>query len=242
MSHFSVLVIGPNFEAQLQPFHEVECTGIFDQYVVDVDVTEETRKNGLDWHGLEDKVIEDESQVDRTGAHKWGFAVVKDGVLVKAVNRTNPNKKWDWWTVGGRWSNYFRLKDGTRSDAATLGEVDFKAMRDEEESRARTEFRKARAVLGSAPEPTLRSDRDLMWVADVNQFYRSEDDYADRARAAAVPTFAVVKDSQWFERGSMGWFGCVSDEKDERNWHFEFNRLLESLPPDTQLTLVDCHI
>ena len=37
MSHFSVMVIGGNVEEQLQPYHEFECTGINDQYVVDVD-------------------------------------------------------------------------------------------------------------------------------------------------------------------------------------------------------------
>ena len=25
----------------------------------------------------------------------------------------NPNAKWDWWVVGGRWSGYFKLKEGT---------------------------------------------------------------------------------------------------------------------------------
>lgn len=42
MSHFSTLVVtktdsDEELHAALQPFHEVECTGIFDQYVVNVD-------------------------------------------------------------------------------------------------------------------------------------------------------------------------------------------------------------
>ena len=41
MSHFLTLVIGPNPEDQLQPFHEFECTGTVDQYVQSIDVTEE---------------------------------------------------------------------------------------------------------------------------------------------------------------------------------------------------------
>jgi hypothetical protein len=45
MSHFSVLVIGGNVEEQLQPFHEFECTGTDDQYVQEIDQTEEARKN-----------------------------------------------------------------------------------------------------------------------------------------------------------------------------------------------------
>jgi hypothetical protein len=41
MSHFTVMVIGPDIADQLQPFHEFECTGIKDQYVIEVDVTDE---------------------------------------------------------------------------------------------------------------------------------------------------------------------------------------------------------
>ena len=33
MSHFTVMVTGPNIADQLQPFHKFECTGIKDQYM-----------------------------------------------------------------------------------------------------------------------------------------------------------------------------------------------------------------
>ena len=32
------------------------------------------------------------------------------GEVIKIVDRTNPNKKWDWYQVGGRWTGYFKLK------------------------------------------------------------------------------------------------------------------------------------
>jgi len=44
MSHFTVLVVtdtAEELEAALQPFHEYECTGIEDEYVIDVDRTDE---------------------------------------------------------------------------------------------------------------------------------------------------------------------------------------------------------
>lgn len=40
MSHFTVTVVGDDPEQQLTPFHEFECTGRDDQYVIDVDVTD----------------------------------------------------------------------------------------------------------------------------------------------------------------------------------------------------------
>ena len=44
MSYFSVLVIGPNIEEQLAPYHEFECTGKNDQYIKDTDITNDVRK------------------------------------------------------------------------------------------------------------------------------------------------------------------------------------------------------
>lgn len=61
---------------------------------------------------------------------------------------------------------------------------------------------------------------------------------------AAKPfgTFAVLLDGKWYERGDMGWWGCVSNKKDEAVWDAEFNKLLTSLPPEKVITIVDCHI
>lgn len=39
MSHFAVLVIGDDVAKQLQPYHEYECTGVKDKYVIEVDKT-----------------------------------------------------------------------------------------------------------------------------------------------------------------------------------------------------------
>ena len=35
-------------------------------------------------------------------------------------------------------------------------------------------------------------------------------------RYSKFSTFAVVINGKWYERGSMGWWGIVSDEKDEK--------------------------
>jgi len=47
MSHFTVLVIGNNVDEQLAPYHEFECTGHNDEYIQNVDITEECRDTYL---------------------------------------------------------------------------------------------------------------------------------------------------------------------------------------------------
>jgi hypothetical protein len=40
----------------------------------------------------------------------------------------------------------------------------------------------------------------------------------------------------------MGWWGVVRDEKDADEWYTQFASLVDSLPGDTVMTVVDCHI
>jgi hypothetical protein len=123
MSHFTVMVIGDDVEKQLAGFHEFECTGDDNEYVKDVDITDEVRVEmakapsdnqpldyALEYFGL--PVVDDEAKLDKSDTHKDRYAIVRDGELVKAVQRTNADKKWDWWQVGGRWTGFLKLKPG----------------------------------------------------------------------------------------------------------------------------------
>lgn len=140
MSHFPVLVVVPDgktLEEVMMPYHEFECTGI-DKYIQEVDITGEvvkqieeegTLEDALGYFGLEDRVVSDEGEVDRLGPHKCGYAIVVDGKLIKAIDRTNPNKKWDWYVVGGRWSKFFGRDEGTKNQF-NLEKVRMKIIRD----------------------------------------------------------------------------------------------------------------
>ena len=64
----------------------------------------------------------------------------------------------------------------------------------------------------------------------------------DISNVEEISAFAVVKDGKWYERGKMGWFGVVTDEKDKDAWSEQVKQLLASLHPDTLLTMYDCHI
>lgn len=149
MSHFTVMVVtdSPD-EAELhnalQPFHQYECTGVEDQYVTHVDVTEEvhdylyedtlfvgknsdgeydygynadhaeklgltdiTEMNALEYFTL--KNLDPDEQVKEY----FGNYERKDNG--KWYRYTNPNYKWDWWIVGGRWAGSLQVKPGAES-------------------------------------------------------------------------------------------------------------------------------
>jgi len=302
MSHFTVLVIGDDVEGQLAPYHEFECTGLNDQYVQEIDRTEEVLKrvsdgetlnDSLSYFGWEDKTVYDESELDREGYHKYGYAILNsDSSLKKAVDRTNPDAKWDWYSVGGRWTGFFKIKEGREcvvghkawcseeaeaghADQARLEDIDLDGMRDEAARKAAEDYDAAQKVYEGLPEcedwdvVRLRMDD----IEKAREFWHSQpkvkarakagkdDDYRSNwvfndpcayqvpreqfiqsARDKAISTFAVVKDGKWHEKGKMGWWASVSGEKDPETWAAVFSHLLDGLPGDTMLTLVDCHI
>lgn len=200
MSHFSVMVRVPAsvpledvedaVDGLLAPYHQFECTGRDDEFVKDIDITEDCRAsfaassrtkvrtpagelvcafddrfyrdpteeeiasigpiggtgcgNGMSWtsrdwddgRGYRTKVrylpeghakvevktseietfaawLTDEGKdpvafgekPDLAQKHKYGYSLLDaNGEVVKVIDRTNPRKKWDWWSIGGRWT------------------------------------------------------------------------------------------------------------------------------------------
>lgn len=225
MSHFALLVVTDAeptddiLAATLQPWHEFECTGVDDQYVVDVDRTDEAREqyaaatsrvfvapDGVEYSAYLDRFYREPTPSElteigpiggtvgsRTGfsfhskdwgdgrgyrakvhacpagwrdaevpqsthetlaawcegyyglkpllhderpdlrkTHKYGYVRLDArGEVVKVVDRTNPNKRWDWWVIGGRYENRLILKLHMNGacNHGRVGDIDWDAMR-----------------------------------------------------------------------------------------------------------------
>ena len=410
MSHYGVLVVGGNVEEQLAPYHEYESTGRDDQYVQEVDQTEEARERfatdtttrykdpegnlhdpftpegnwnhkfwreltpeedalygkktfvqdyddnpehgGLclyatDWHDgkpyhikafawpsegwsevevpkntvetfaefCEDyyghKIVSfgempnfTPDKANETSNHKYGYTIVdENGDVVKTIDRTNPNAKWDWYGIGGRWNGFFKLKtaavgvlgepglqtmnsdyeppEENRADVLMKGDIDIEGMRDEAAEKAnirysmydittfatseplswkavqekhqtgevddkgepKVDWKAAREEYNEQPRvKALRANKETIWY-ELDDFLNvTREEYIQRFRDSALTLFALVKDGKWYERGEMGWWGMVSNEQDRAEWNRQFSALIDELPDNTLLTVVDCHI
>lgn len=90
--------------------------------------------------------------------------------------------------------------------------------------------------------PFSKEEREMLVWLDLEDYQCSKEEYIQTAKAKAFVTFAVVKDGKWYERGKMGWWGCVLNEKDMDEWCNKFYTLIHDLPDDTLLSVYDCHI
>ena len=76
----------------------------------------------------------------------------------------------------------------------------------------------------------------------VDEYKNSREEYVESRKAKMMVPLAFLQNSQWYERGNMGWFGITSNEMNTDDWNKQFWDMINSLKPDTKLTIIDCHI
>lgn len=152
----------------------------------------------------------------------------------------NPNRKWDWYQVGGRWKELLKLKDGSFADQAKVSDLDLSI--DEESYNHASRFWEV--VVENSPISPLENPEDFFNLYKreyyIDQF-GSKEVYA--LNYATFQTFAVITpEGKWFEKGEMGWRGVDSSTNESRKEYKQiFNEVLEA-NSNSFITVVDCHI
>jgi len=105
------------------------------------------------------------------------------------------------------------------------------------------DIEKARQLYHAQPAIKTSDEARLCFMdCPVELFGFDQVSYIMDSMDYALVPFAFILRGEWHERGKMGWWACVSDEKDEALWGAHFHKVLREQDPDTLLTLVDCHI
>lgn len=234
MSHFKVMVIGADPEAQLEPFDEnleveryVRATReeliaeqkrriekindlYYKEYLQDKEKYREESNNKEHVEFLENEfpaMLEWSDEQIYEHAIKW---VDADNVTPEGgeYSTYNPMSKYDWYQIGGRWAGSLKLRDGVKP--ILPDESSYGGWTDKDEETVTAENR-------------------------VDMAYKKDIENLDE-----IMCFAVLKDGEWHEKGRMGWFAIVSDEKED--WEKHFRELLKDVGDDELITIVDCHL
>ena len=273
MSHFSVLVATPDdapIAAALRPYHEFECTGEDDEYVVNVDKLDELWNNYkeygekypdfgaflLDGWGL--RPVMGDDAPDLEGEHKYGhYRVNEEGHVTEVVQRTNPNKKWDYWSVGGRYAGKLRIVDATcdynqmadRSgyNAALKSNVDWFGMKKEKTTQRKQWVESCLTAAEGldrdealkafyAAEPYLAevNGRADEWAKTREESRLSFRNYLLKVYDEAHPVAVVIRLGLWFNTSLL------------KNKAFRFGGIFNlsqgMLPPDEPVTDIEAWI
>ena len=307
MSHFAVLVIGGDVEGQLARYDEKLNVP---EYIAE-EVTQQDKDFFLQHNqtisGSENKTFDElyEEYGEEWNNNEWRKD--ENGVWQR-YSTYNPDSKWDWYSIGGRWSGQFITKvfdedhesiengccgvfgNKVGVDSTIKGNIDFKSIREEAYKEAYERYKFVEScftngipkieytwddmlndkVLGYNDEPltieakrnfyhgqngkeewtkTIESYRDkdkntydkLVWL-NIENYQCTAEEFAQRAADNAFIPFAVVKDGVWYERGKMGWWNIVTNEKDKDEWTSFVNKMIDEADDETLFTFVDCHI
>jgi hypothetical protein len=221
MSHFKLFVVGDDVEALLEPFDENDRSQFIDQTDSIVSEWEQYKKDQLD-DGEPIKYDTLESYAEEY----CGYELVEG----RYGYYSNPNAKWDWWEVGGRYSDYLLSKRGVECDTLKVKDVDFEAMATRNAANAAKWWKEAQ----NEQQEIVRS-----FMYGITKGMTEEEYIASHTNVSA---FAFLMGDQWVERGEMGWFGVVTDEKESTDWETQMTNFIKNLDPEQTLTVVDCHI
>lgn len=157
----------------------------------------------------------------------------------KRTTTYNPNSKWDWWVIGGRWQGLLLgdkydayedprnkekcwLCNGTGKREDGIGNEMRQSNPDYSCNGCGGKGTALRFTLAESPE-----GGNVRYVRDI---------------PPEVTAFGVVDpEGFWHERGKMGWFGVVSDKLEEGEWKRIFHEKLQQYK-DCVAVVVDCHI
>lgn len=237
-------------------------------------------------HTVEEKKFCEHFKTFEQYMKAWCSAEERDGENGEYGYWTNPNGKWDWYQVGGRWSGFFKLKPGCFgevgapgafdnkprtgwADSVRIKDIDFEYMREDAIKEANVQYDALEAVLkgrslvswkavlkdcnddADAARIVYNSNqviKDLktanidVWGDYVEVFKNSRDEYVKSCVDGVGVTFGFVLEGKWFEKGQMGWFGISHNEQEQSTWNEAYWKMVESLDPETLMTVVDCHV
>jgi len=266
MSHFTVLVINnetDDVEYDLAPFSEnVEKGDDFAEFISDGTIKhfEDEWKNGVEKDNYSD--------VEEYISDYYGYDIHNGEVGYWG----NPNAKWDWYQIGGRWAGEIVIKDDIDinvfapnfsygwseeekikmmskpkrvTDQAQAKYIDWKYMFNQEDKR--NYHNRFWELFIEEQEPITDEDKEMIKHIWYDKEYFTET-YKDKETyvkcMTSFSTFAVLLDGKWIGKGDMGWFGISSESADEDlNWQLNFyDNFIKDIDPNAYVTVVDCHI
>lgn len=171
----------------------------------------------------------------------------------------NPNAKWDWWTIGGRWRAQVCAVDGECAPYTTYDLGDFVSRLPENYPAHRFDRAKLRDMIweadeGAAAEAELdwrawvdgeEIDRGARWHRGKRFLLRTFGDKEGYALCSSTMWWGAVvtPDGKWHELGSLGMADHDAETGATVEWAKSFKgRFIDPWPTECVLTVVDCHV
>ena len=178
---------------------------------------------------IPDRMQWTDEQIYQVAAENYEGCLNADGDVLSTYN---PNSKWDWYEIGGRWKDILILKDNTQCDEALVSEIDFEAMRKRDVDKL-TPYKEA------MKERWSFTNEEYM-----RKLFRDEAEYI--RLDTTFRTWAVVTpNGEWHTHGDADMFGTTcAAAKGEREWIMSYHErfIKPAIEKDWWMSFVECYI
>lgn len=141
--------------------------------------------------------------------------------------RYNHNMEWDWYSIGGRWDGLYVMKNGDHKNIFLKKDLDLEKTKESEKKR-----------YGEIYDECVKQGKENgwpeeNWIWGYDKVPTREKYIEDKVGDDFWVTYGYL-DEDWITREQI-------DDKDG-TWAEQFEEWFDSLPDDTELTLVDYHM
>ena len=159
---------------------------------------------------------------------------------VQLFIKTNPNSKWDWWQIGGRFR--FTNKQNKNVSMCKIKDLQIKDKHTYAIAEKMWDIIMEDKFDGS-PEERQSFLMQYGWGISKENLERKGSKEAYAEYASRFRTYAFVKDGQWYEPGEMGWFACSNATAETQEAYDKmFDEMIMNANPEDYFVCVDCHI
>ena len=180
----------------------------------------------------------------------------------------NPNAKWDWWQIGGRWAGLLKVSldcencgigekswgwgsENPYTNTDKYKKVDSARIKDLIFPDYEKEYEKAKRfwemLIEGQPPKNTEEQEQIKWNYYRPEYYLktyvNKETYAECE--ATFHTYAIItKDGRWVAKGEMGFWGISSEEKDQVVEYIKKYKenVFDNATDNDYITIVDCHI
>lgn len=237
MSHFTVAVFTrtddhEELEALLDPFNE--CTE--EKEYLEFQPCPKTKEEVEAKYEVEKENYED---FEDFLLHYYGYRV--NEATGEYGYTCNPNAKWDWWQIGGRWGGLLKIKkDGACDNSAKVADVDFTP----DQNAYNKAIRFWEVVVEGKERLPHENKEDFFHFYKPEyyiQYYGTKEAYAESCSCFSTYAF-LTADGEWVGKGDMGWFGMGTDTGESaREYQKKLDKYIAD-HPELYITIIDCHI
>ena len=268
MSHYAVLVLhkeNQNIDDLLKPYDENLKVAPYLRYPVN----EAIKMIKEDYVPYVDSIknYSDEELFKWFAEQYSSYLVKEDGIY----STYNPNSKWDWYEIGGRFSGKLELTEEGRLATAIKCEKEYNIdidvdlredsdymryvnsapvryinwfyyLTEEEKNKIRRWWE-----INICNMPLKQDEKKDKYFFYNTEWYkrRYKDAETDIKIQESINFHSIITpDGEWHEPSKMGWWACTNGEpEDELKWDLNFyDNFIKNADPDLIATVVDCHI